>query len=172
MYGKTSDKDFEWVKYLKECLDSTLVGVLATAGGNGAWVTPVYFSYDDRFNFYFISSPGTRHMIDIEKDDRVALAIVSHPSVAGIHQIGMQLSGRASEVSDKEIESVYALRSKRMAFDQSWVPLPNGGHYVKEHGGIFMRISPVAINYFDSRFFGGESKKVPLDKIGGKKGLI
>lgn len=163
------ETDFEWEKHLRECLDSTLIAVLATREDSGVWASPVYFCYDGKFNFYFISPKETRHMKDIKKDDRVALTVISPASITGISQIGVQLEGIASEVPDKEIEEVYRIRSARMTGDRQWVPESQEGHFVKEHGGVFMRIKPISINYVDTRFFGGNSKVVPLGKLGGKR---
>lgn len=160
-----SYKDFDWKTSIKECLDSTLVGVLATKSRGNVWATPIYFSYDDTFNLYFISPKEARHMHDIEENPLVALAIVTPNSVSGIYQIALQIEGMASEVPDKDIEKVYERRSMRMAGDNSWVPMPVEGHFVKEHGGVFMKIAPKSMNYMDTRYFGGNSKKVPMDKL-------
>lgn len=160
------EKDFDWEKHVKECLDSTLVAILATKDGKNIWATPVYFSYDEKLNFYFISPEYTRHMKDIKKDPNVALAIITPSSTSGVFQIGLQIEGKANEVPDREIEKVYATRSVRLSGEKSWVPMPTEGHFVKEHGGIFMRVVPSNVNYIDTRYFGGNSKRVPLGKIG------
>lgn len=159
------EKNFKWTEQIRECLDSTLVAVLATRGEDGVWATPIYFSYDEKFNFYFISPMSTRHMLDIKTNPRVALAIISPASHTGVNQIGVQIEGRAEEVPDKDIETVYETRSRRIAGDSEWAPMPEEGHFVKEHGGVFMKIVVDSMNYVDTRFFGGNSKIVPLAKL-------
>ncbi len=165
-----SEKNFDWNKHLRECLDSTVIAVLATREVDGVWAAPVYFSYDQKFNIYFISSKETRHMKDIAKDPKVAVAIFAPPAVSGVFQIALQIEGKAFEVPDRDIEKVYEGRSIRMDRDRQWVPNPREGHFVKEHGGVFMMIKPSMISYVDTRFFGGNSKKVPLQDIIKKNG--
>ena len=160
---------FEWARHVKECLDSTLLAILATRGNDSVWATPVYFSYDDDFNIYFISPRSTRHMQDIKEDARVSIAIITPASTSGTSQVGVQVEGEAVEVPDKEIEKVYKDRSIRMNQDSNWVPMPSEGHFVKEHGGVFMKVVPTSMNYINTNFFGGNSKKVPLAKLTGKK---
>ncbi len=165
-----ADKDFEWKKNLTECLDSTTVSTLATVDENGVWANPVYFSYDSKFNFYFVSSSDTRHMRNIKSDPRVVLSVFTPQSIAGIHQIGVQIEGKASLVPDEDIESVYSIRTKRLNVDSNWLPEAGEGHFVKEHGGVFIKITPKAITYMNTQYFGGNSKKVPLDKLISKNG--
>lgn len=54
--------NFEWKKYLLECMKSTDYCCIATVDEKGVWSNPVYFAWDDKFNFYFISQMGSRHM--------------------------------------------------------------------------------------------------------------
>jgi len=160
-----NEKNMDWSKLVRECLDSTAMAVLATREESGVWATPIYFSYDKEFNLYFISPAETRHMKDIKRDQHVAVAIFMPSSASGIHQVGLQMDGKATMVPDKQIEDIYALRAKRMNRDIDWVPVPMEGHFVKEHGGVFMKITPTSINYVDTRYFGGNSKRIPLEKI-------
>lgn len=159
------EKEFDWKAKLKECLDSTTVAVLATRERDGVWATPVYFSYDDEFNFYFISPKGTRHMNNIKSNSNVALAVFTPLSVSGIHQIGVQVKGVTSIVPDSEIEKVYAIRAKRLSGDLNWISESQEGHFVKEHGGIFVKITPTMMIYVDTRYFGGQGRQVPLAKL-------
>lgn len=69
-------EDFDWKKHLLDCLQSTDYCSVATVDKeSGVWVNPVYFAWDDEFNFYFISLMKSRHMQNITKDSRVSLAI-------------------------------------------------------------------------------------------------
>lgn len=160
-----SKEKIQWKELVTSCLDSTLVGVLATRDGADAWATPVYFSYDGRFNIYFISPRDTRHMRNIKEHPVVAMAVVTPQSLSGTHQVGIQLEGAASEVPDRDIEEVYRIRAKRMTPDHEYVPIKSEGHFVKEHGGIFMRITPKAVYYLDTRVFGGSPKAVPMTEL-------
>lgn len=163
------DKNIDWERLLQECLDSTIVMTLATHGKNGIWSTPVYFSYDERFNLYFISAAETRHMKDIRDDQNVAASIFTPPASSGVYQIGIQIEGVASTVPDENIEEVYANRSRRINSDATWIQRPNEGRFVKEHGGVFIKISPTSVNYFNTKYLGSKSRKVTFEKL--KKGI-
>ena len=45
--------DFNWKKYLVECMDSTLFCALSTIERGRTWTCPVLFAYDEKFNLYF-----------------------------------------------------------------------------------------------------------------------
>ncbi len=160
-----NEKKSEWEKLVRECLDSTTIASVATQDVGGVWVTSVYFSYDGKFNIYFISPAATRHMKAIKSNPKVAISMFTPQSAAGTYQIGLQIEGTATIVPDEEIEEVYSIRTKRLAADNHWVPQPNEGHFVKDHGGVFVKVIPSSMLYINTRLFGGNSKKVPLGDI-------
>lgn len=91
---------------------------LATAGEQDGrpQVTPVFFVSDDAFNLYWISSPDSRHSINIADWDETAAAIyVDTWEWTGIK--GLQLEGKASRVSRQEDrQRVLALYKAKFAF--------------------------------------------------------
>ena len=101
----------------------------------------------------------------IKSNSKVAAAVFNPQSAVGTYQIGLQIEGTATIVPDEEIEEVYAIRSKRLSADSNWVPQPNEGHFVKDHGGVFVKVIPSSMLYVNTRLFGGNSKKVPLGDI-------
>jgi nitroimidazol reductase NimA-like FMN-containing flavoprotein (pyridoxamine 5'-phosphate oxidase superfamily) len=155
----------DWGRIISECLDSTTVAVLATGNGSRVWATPVYFSYDDSFNIYFISPADTAHMRNIRARSSVALAVVMPREHSGLHQVCLQVTGIASEVPDEDIERVYEMKNRRLAPEGSSMRVENEGHFVKDHGGMFIRISPTAMHYLDTRNFGGSPRVVPLGAL-------
>lgn len=72
-----SKQDFDWRKYLEECLRSTEFCSIATVDPKGVWSNPVYFAWDEKFNLFFILQPRSRHMKNLERDPRVAVSIYS-----------------------------------------------------------------------------------------------
>lgn len=98
-------KDFDWKKYLIDCLSSTDYCAIATVDSKGVWVNPVYFAWDSNFNFYFISQPHVRHMKNIKKNPNVAVAIYA-TNQAGDFIKGIQLEGKAHviDTDDKDDE--------------------------------------------------------------------
>ena len=81
---------------------------LATVGEDGVpWAAPVYYAFDERFNFFFVSAMDSRHVHDLSKTRTVAAAIFDSRVAAGEGD-GVQLQGRARAVVAAEL--VHALR--------------------------------------------------------------
>ena len=69
----------EFSKYLK----SQRLMTLATCADK-PWVATVYFAVDNDLNFYFVSSPKSKHCKDIEKNSKVAVNVAdSHTPSSG-----------------------------------------------------------------------------------------
>lgn len=155
-----NEKSFRWEKYLKRCLQSTVYCCLATVDPKGVWSNPVYFAYDKQYNLYFISMPHSRHMKNIQNDNRVAISMYSTSQDTHGDVIGIQLEGKAFILSDKEVAPAHAIYYKRVH--------PDGKHgkKAKENMGLhatwkFVKVAPQHIYYFDTRFFGEERREVP-----------
>lgn len=160
------DNYIEWARHIRDCLESTYVAVLATSEENdGVWATPVYFTYDDRLNFYFMSDEKTRHISDIKDHSAVSLAIFMPTGDSLGFKVGIQVEGRAEVVPDDKIDEVYKNRSERLTGTKNWNSDSKGGHLVKEGGGIFIKIVPNSMNYIDRRYFPGESQKISIKKL-------
>lgn len=69
--------------------------------GSHPWIANVYYVFDSELNLYFLSSPNTLHCQQITKNDNVAVSIVdSHQDVNHKPKIGLQLWGKAQQISD------------------------------------------------------------------------
>ncbi|NLE52564.1 MAG: hypothetical protein GX613_14295 [Chloroflexi bacterium] len=76
---------------------------LATAGDKDGrpQVAPLFFASDDALNLYWVSSPDSRHSVNISDWNDVAAAIYAHTwEWSGIK--GVQLAGDAMAVTDDE----------------------------------------------------------------------
>ena len=92
-------------------LASHNVITLATHGEGGLWAAAVFYVNRD-FRIYFLSSPKSRHSLDIEADPQVAATIQEDygdwPEIKGI-----QLEGSARRIKGREKEeAVAAFRAK------------------------------------------------------------
>jgi uncharacterized protein YhbP (UPF0306 family) len=69
---------------------------LASHGGEGLWAAAVFY-VSDGFTLYFLSSPASRHCLNLAQDARVSATIqedyADWPEIQGV-----QLEGSASEI--------------------------------------------------------------------------
>jgi len=157
-------KDFNWKKHLVECMDSTLFCALSTIENGRTWTCPVLFAYDYKFNLYFISMLNSKHMQNIMKDGQVSVAIYSTKFGVDDDVFGIQMVGKAMVLPNNEIERAYEIYRERK--------FP-GVNLVKKQlhktaltllkKWKFVKIEPVEIHYFDTRFFDEERQIVPKE---------
>lgn len=150
--------DFDWKKYIEEALSATDYCSLATVDEKGVWSNPVYFAWDNKYNLYFISQMQSRHMQNIQKNNRIAVSIYNTEQKGDV--IGIQLEGGATilekEEDKKSAHQVYYGRSgslKQNEFamhDSKW---------------LFVKITPGQIYYFNSEVFGEERQAVPFQEL-------
>ncbi len=160
------DEDYlDLVAWIKECLESTYVAILATSDNSEPWSTPVYFTYDDKFNFYFMSETKTRHIKEIEKNPNVSLAIFMPSASSFGFKVGLQIGGIATFVPDEDIEEIYMKRSMRLTGTKGWNKESMGGHLIKQAGWTFVKVTPKSINYTDRRYFSGATQSISIKKL-------
>lgn len=159
---KMTSKNFDWKKYLKECLDSTTFCCIATVDPKGVWANPVYFAWDDKFNLYFISQMHSRHMQNLQKDSRISIAIFSTAQKGNV--AGIQLEGNAKilTVNDqkKEIQQAYDTYYGRAGKG------PDVQGYINNPTWLYVKVIPSHLYYFDTRFFDEARQEVPKEIYG------
>jgi len=76
---------------------------LATTSSDGQpQVAPIFYVSDDRLNLYWLSSPKSRHSVNLVRNPKVAATM--YPSVWQWNDIvGLQLEGEARPVGDERI---------------------------------------------------------------------
>ena len=79
MTSVLEQQNFDWTKYVRECLDSTEYLCLGTTDGrDNIWTNPVWFAYDEKFNLYFVSKLNSIHMPNISKHQfKISVSIFS-----------------------------------------------------------------------------------------------
>lgn len=155
-------KTFNWKKHLDEALGSTNFCCTATADEKGVWSNPVYFAWDAQYNLYFISQMTSRHMKNIEKNSQVSVSIYKTEQNESV--IGIQLEGTAGILSEKDGEMEI-----KHAYNTYYGRAGNGPdveEYLNNPTWLYVKITPVHLYYFDTRFFGEERQLVPLSDIG------
>jgi len=139
---------------------------LATHGKDGVWANPVYFNFDDRFNFYFISMPGSLHMKNIEEDDQVALAIYSTEQEPNGDVWGIQIKGRAVFVKESETDLAHKTYFEETPYRRPVPPAHEPKAYVKSDAEWrMMKVVPEEIYCFDTRHFGENRVTVPMNEL-------
>lgn len=76
---------------------------LATVDKNGVpWASPVYYCMDENNNFYFASSPKSRHMKNIESNNAASFAIFDSTAPEG-KGCGVQGMGTVKKLNNLEL---------------------------------------------------------------------
>ena len=158
-------EDFEVAKHVISCLHSTPLAVLSTKDNKSVWGMPVYFIHDNDFNFYAITNSRSRPANDIKNNPDVCLSIVMPPDSSNGFEVGIQIAGRASKISGKDIVEIYAQKMKRSAMDREGFIGPREAEILGNEGGIFIKIVPKLIMYLDRRYHGPQSKKVSIKRL-------
>lgn len=152
---------FDWKKYLLACMNSTDYCSIATVDEKGVWSNPVYFAWDDRFNFYFISQMHSRHMQNLNKNPRIAVSIYKTEQKGDV--VGIQLEGTGKILSKKdnkeEIQHAYNTYYGRAG------KCPDIQGYINNPTWLYVKITPEQIYYFDTEIFDEERQEVPMEKL-------
>ncbi len=159
-------QNYNWYGKVIQALNATFFCALSTIGDDGPWVNPVYFAYDKQLRLYAISQLSSKHMQNILKDPKVAVAIFSTDQKPGGDVLGLQLSGTARLLRDDEVAAAC-----EVYYNRGGVPAaPSGQSDPTQHMGDaavwkFFQIVPDEVYVFDSETFGEQRQAVPLAKV-------
>lgn len=156
-------QNFDWKKYIGERLESTHYCALGTNDKEGVWVNPVYFAYDDKYNFYFISQPHSRHMQNMAENSQVSLAIYSTAQDTQGDVTGIQLVGKARILTEEMgVKHAYDAYYGRKYPGTGRHPEEDEDPYINNPEWQFVEVVPTKMYYFDTRFFDETRQEVPL----------
>lgn len=96
---------------VREYLRSHNVATLATSNGEDVWAAAVFYVCDGDI-IYFLSSPNSRHCLNLAQNPRVAVTIQEDYS-DWLDIKGVQIEGVASEISGAEEELARSLYGKK-----------------------------------------------------------
>jgi uncharacterized protein YhbP (UPF0306 family) len=101
----------------KKIIVSNKYLTLATADAQGIpWAAPLFYAYDDEYNFYFLSAKDSLHAEHIEVNHRVALAIFDSTVPLGEGD-GVQIEGHAEMAGFSELPRIIHLYYKQRFVD-------------------------------------------------------
>jgi nitroimidazol reductase NimA-like FMN-containing flavoprotein (pyridoxamine 5'-phosphate oxidase superfamily) len=105
-------------------IDANLYMVLGTADEEGRpWVSPVYFAHSEYSEFFWVSSPETKHSRNLAGRPDISIVIFDSQVPIGSGQ-GVYMSASAEELTGNERErgiEVFSERSLQHGGD-SWKP--------------------------------------------------
>lgn len=87
------------------------VATVATSGSGGPWAAAVFY-VSDGYTLYFLSSPTTRHCLDLAQEARVAVTI-QEDYADWLEIKGVQIEGIAVEISGAEEEKARKLYGRK-----------------------------------------------------------
>lgn len=97
----------------KAIIDATLYMVLGTADASGQpWVSPVYFTASKYKEFYWISSPDTKHSRNIAQRSQISIVIFNSQVPVGKAQ-AVYISAAAEELTGSDLERGLIIYNKR-----------------------------------------------------------
>lgn len=146
-------------------MDRTEFLALATADAEGSWVCPVQFSYDEHLNLYFKSMPNSRHMQYLHSNPDVSVAIFSTNRFLDGGVAGLQLKGKAEILSSQEKVEVAARHHYGRGEPEIDYHTKVAEHLGENAEWNFVRVVPTEVWYFDTRYFGEERQRVPLETL-------
>lgn len=77
------------------------------------WAAPVFYAYDESYNFYFVSAIDSQHVKNIMENPEVALDIFDSRQQLGYSE-QVQIYGSVSEIGKDEIDRVIKLYCERL----------------------------------------------------------
>lgn len=89
-----------WPQLIDHCFSRTQYMTLATQGASGPWATPLYFSWDDKFNLYFISKLDTQHAQNLTTNPATACSIFPTDQNTLGRILGVSATGIAHHITD------------------------------------------------------------------------
>lgn len=140
---------------IQEYLKQAKLMQLATVKENNPWVCSVWFGFDDDLNIYFFSATNRRHSLEIEKDERVAGAIVL-PQAPEDQPRGLQFEGKAKRLTGEAAIAHARLTYEGRIFDTETID-KFLAHKERPHS--FYRITPSKFVLFDAVNFPDNSRQ-------------
>lgn len=102
----------------KDIIRKSIYMTLATSDGAAPWASPLYYVYDGKNTFYFLSQIDSLHSQNIAHNPQISFAIFDSRQPAGTGN-GVQGKGQAHLLSDDEVAEArnhYCISPENTAF--------------------------------------------------------
>ena len=122
------------IEKAKQIIADNIYMTVATASLDGKpWISPVFFAYDDRYNFFWVSNKNSLHSRLIRSNSQVAIVVFDSTAPEGDGD-GVYFEAEVFELEDKgEIESAIKTLGERVTKDDFRVKTVDE----VTHGGIW-----------------------------------
>ena len=97
----------------RSLLEASTLCAIATVSGSQAHINTAYFAWGDGFRVIWLSEPGAKHSRNVRRNRSVAIAVFDSRQSWGKPDRGIQLFGRARELSGKEAEEAEPIYADR-----------------------------------------------------------
>lgn len=154
-YPKYSDEKLN--KSISSILDlNTLLSMATIKDKNESYINTVYYAYNDKLNFYYLSPPDTQHSKNLEKNSSVAVSIFdSRQNPPTINKRGLQIFGDCKLAKGIDLIDGFKQYSIRYSSILKYIKKP--GDLLKKiiHSKLYF-FKPASIKIFDEVTFGTE----------------
>jgi len=144
--------------------ESTLT--LATAGEKGAWSAPVYYVFLGG-NFYFFSSPQSRHIQQAMKSGEAAASLFCRTNTWQAIR-GIQMQGEVNRVRNPVLSlKVISAYLQRYPFARDFFPqiaMPDLKDFQDYFQVKLYNFAPTEVYYMDNRYGFGSRQKIKWRK--------
>jgi uncharacterized protein YhbP (UPF0306 family) len=132
---------------------------VSTFGPEGPWSAAVFYASRE-LTLYFVSSPKSRHALDLARDPRAAAAI--HEDYRDWRAIqGIQLAGTVERLEGAEREAALACYREKFAFLNN--PIPALAPVLAALGkAACYRLTPSELHFIDNSAGFGRRTPVPI----------
>lgn len=132
---------------VRDYLQSHHVATLATCSQDIPWAAAVFYVFADE-TIYFLSSPKSRHALNLAQNSRVALTVQENLE-DWLRIKGIQIEGVASEISGAEEEKARRIYGKR--FPLLGMASGASAHIVKALAKVhWYKVVPEQIYFIDN----------------------
>lgn len=149
---------------MQSYLNNHHVATLATYGNDGPWAAAVFY-VNDGDTIFFLSSPTSRHCLNLEQDPRVAVTIQEDYS-DWLEIKGVQFEGVATEISGVEEEKARKLYGQKFPVVGMLAQAPSA--IVKALAKVrWYRIVPKRLYFIDNSLgLGNRDEVIPISNQG------
>ena len=113
----------EW-EFVQDLIERNRYLVLSTTDGQTPWVAPLEYMVDEELNFYFFSTDDSRHVRDLEKEERVAVAVFDREQPEYSPDLSTRLNGVQIEATAHRVDPADYTEATHGAIDALRPPMP------------------------------------------------